>query len=351
MSSRFRLIASVAVLSGCASASTGETQTTHVAPPPVSVRAIATLPDEAQLGAGDYPADIHSPTYLGIRDVPGQGDWVREYKLHVPESYDPSVSAPVVFAFHGWQLNAVAYAIEGAAWQKKSDEAGFVLVMPNGIQRAGPGGSFNAGTCCGNASEEHLDDVALMRAIYGQLAARLNLDRRRVYAVGLSNGAFFSHRLACQASDLFVAIAAVAGAIGTPVFAPNPSAKAPSDFETCAPKQPVAVLAVHGTRDRLVPYRAMLPSLQEWARLNGCTAEAKQAAQPESAGDTSCLTFAGCRGGVEVTGCTVQGGGHCWFGSKTCGIGVPNGEQMFGPNSNTLDATEAAWQFVSRFSR
>ncbi len=64
------------------------------------------------------------------------------------------------------------------------------------------------------------------------------------------------------------------------------------------------------------------------------------ASQPMSGGDTTCLTYAGCEGGVEVTGCTVQAGGHCWFGEPSC---------PFGPNSRSLDATDTAWAFLRRF--
>ena len=35
----------------------------------------------------------------------------------------------------------------------------------------------------------------------------------RVYSTGFSNGAFMSHRLACQASDVFAAIASVSGVL------------------------------------------------------------------------------------------------------------------------------------------
>ena len=101
------------------------------------------------------------------------------------------------------------FCVDGAALNEKSDEEGFLLVMPNGYQN-----SWNGGTCCGGASGEQLDDVALFRAIFEEVGKHVNIDLGRVYATGLSNGAYMSYRLGCDAADLFVAVAPGAGAVG-----------------------------------------------------------------------------------------------------------------------------------------
>jgi len=140
---------------------------------------------------------------------------------------------------------------------KKSDQEGFVLVMPNGYQS-----SWNAGTCCGGASTSKLDDVALFRAIFKEVSAHVNIDLGRVYATGLSNGGYMSYRLACDAADLFTAIAPGAGAVGINDIGggTNPT----SDFTTCAPSRPVSVLDLHGTSDPLIAYSLQAPSLKEF---------------------------------------------------------------------------------------
>jgi len=65
------------------------------------------------------------------------------------------------------------------------------------------------------------------------------------------------------------------------------------------------------------------------------------------------VTYQGCPQGFEVTGCSVMNGGHCWFGSDNCGTGAPLGigNVVVGNNSDTLKATDAAWAFLSRFTR
>jgi polyhydroxybutyrate depolymerase len=114
-----------------------------------------------------------------------------------------------VFCIHGLGQTAVLFCVVGAAMHTKSDEAGFVLIMVNGYSN-----SWNAGTCCGAASTEQLDDVALYRAVFAEVGKHVNIDLDRVYATGLSNGGYMSFRLACEAADIFTAVAPNAAALG-----------------------------------------------------------------------------------------------------------------------------------------
>ena len=62
------------------------------------------------------------------------------------------------------------------------------------------------------------------------VAAEANVDRARVYATGLSNGGYLSHRLACEAADVFAAVAPVAARI----------ALVPTTL--CQPSRPIAII-------------------------------------------------------------------------------------------------------------
>ena len=137
----------------------------------------------------------------------------------------------------------------GVAWPAKGDSEGFVVIMPNGYMN-----SWNGGTCCGAAAQDGLDDVSLIRAIFAEVGTHVNIDLGRVYATGLSNGAFLSYRLACEASDLFVAVAPGAGAVGTAQIGTGISeltTNLTTDLTTCAPKSKVSILDIHGTSDPL----------------------------------------------------------------------------------------------------
>jgi polyhydroxybutyrate depolymerase len=293
-------------------------------------------------GPGDYPPALREQVYLDITGVPGQQGLTRQYKVHVPPGYDPQTPTPLVFCFHGLTQNAVMFCVDGANMIAKADAMGYLLVMPTGF-----GSSWNAGTCCGDASERELDDVALVRAILDEVGAHVNVDLDRVYATGFSNGGYMSLRLACEAADMVAAVAPGSGAIGTndQGGGTNPT----SDFSSCEPSRPVSVLAIHGTEDTLVPFGMHAPSLSRLAAADGCSTLRSIASTPTSTGDTECVSYENCPAGVELTGCTVTGGGHVWFGDPGCGTGVgPVGCVFVGNNSSAIVNTEAAWELFAR---
>lgn len=291
--------------------------------------------------AGDYPPDATAQTYLEISGADGMGN-VRQYKVHVPPSYDPEVPMPLVFCFHGLMQNAVMFCVNGAGMVTKSDAAGFVLVMPNGFNNR-----WNSGSCC--AADPGPDDVGLVRAIFEEVGKHVNVDLDRVYATGLSNGGFMSYRLACDAADIFAAVAPGAGALTSNELGWGNTA---SDFVACTPSEPVSVLDMHGTADGIVPYDLQAKSLDGMARVDGCGTTTAPAVAPVSAGDTTCVSYDGCPAGIELTGCAVEGGGHVWFGSDSCGTGAgPAACSFVGANSDTLVNTDEAWAFFSRHSK
>jgi len=298
--------------------------------------------------AGDYPSNFSGGNYLTISGVSGQMGNDRQYAVHVPMGYSKNTPVPALFCIHGLAQNPVMFCLDsGVAWPTKADQEGFVVIMPNGYMS-----SWNAGTCCGGAVSAGLDDVSLMRAIFAEVGTHVNIDLRRVYATGLSNGAYMSYRLACEASDLFVAVAPSAGAIGT--MAIGGGTGTTSDLASCAPTHMVSVLDIHGTSDPLIPYSLQKPSLAIMQANDGCSTTTMPATVEPSGGDTTCVTFAGCSAcpNVEVTGCSIMGGGHCWFGSSDCGTGGGTiGTAIVGNNSNFMKNTDTIWAFFSRISR
>src|SRR5690606_19317480 len=97
--------------------------------------------------------------------------------------------------------------------------------------------TWNAGNCCGRARDENVDDVAFLRAVVADVSRRASIASQRVYAIGMSNGAMMSYRLACEAGDVFHGIMTVAGTDNT---------------KQCQPQQPVPVLHIHASDDPLV---------------------------------------------------------------------------------------------------
>ena len=202
---------------------------------------------------------------------------VREYTLHVPLLYNSTAAVPLVFDNHGFNSNAVQQAFF-TGYRDVADAHTFAVVHPSGV-----GDSWNAATCCGQAQEERIDDVLFFRMMVDDVAAKISIDRARVFSTGMSNGAFMSHRLGMEADDVFNAIGPVAGTV--PYF-------------VLPPRRPVGVYHIHGLDDPLVPYEGNLwaigveESMLYWEENNGCTSERQVTDNPDA--DTVCETWTEC---------------------------------------------------------
>ena len=244
--------------------------------------------------------------------------------VHVPKSYDPTKQTPVVLNFHGLGSNAPEQ-IALSGMNAKSDATGFIAVHAEGT--GGLKQSWNAGACCGTAASGAVDDVGFVGRVIDELESKLCVDAHRIYATGMSNGGFLSHRLACEMSTRIAAVAPVAGVLGVP---------------TCNPSRPMSLFQFHGTLDGLVPYDgspalgfpSVLQTLAGWAGRSGCKVTPRETSKK---GEVTCVTYDGCKGGAEVNLCTVAGGGHTWPG----GLPVPS----LGHTTTDIVATDAMWDF------
>ncbi len=293
---------------------------------------------------GDYPSSGPGGTeYIGMTGLDGQKGNTREYKVHVPKSYRAGVPMPILFCLPGVLETTTMFCVDGSNTSgpgPNGDTGGFITQSENNgfilVQAQGHNDSWNAGLCCSGA---RLDDVGFIRAVLAEVETHLNVDAKRVYAAGFSNGGFMSERLACDASDVFAAIVDGSGGIVT----------------SCKPQKHVAVLEFHGNKDRIVPYALFKSTSKEWVKFNGCNSTTTPASFPNSGGDTTCETYTGCPADGTITACTIDGGGHCWYGSPSCGTG-------FGPlaakiallgssNSNFTVESDDMWPFLSKYHR
>lgn len=231
------------------------------------------------------------------------GGRMRSYLLRVPQGYDPSRPAPLLFLFHGFGSSAAAI-LTYSAIGTHADRVGLVVVAPEGVFA-----SWNAGRCCGIAQQQGIDDVGLVRDLLGVLGAELCLDGSRIFAAGHSNGGFLAHRLACELSEHIVGIAPVAASL---------------NITPCTPARPVSVLHVHARDDRIVPYEGggltgtegAVQSFTGWAQRSGCTG---MPVETYSKGRASCQGYLTCRQGTAVVLCTTEDGGHDWPGPASRG--------------------------------
>lgn len=265
----------------------------------------------------------------------------RAYRVHVPRSYRPGTPAPLLLALHGGGGN-MDFQADDARYGliTLSEREGVVLVFPNGHSklRSGQFATWNAGRCCGPARDEAVDDVGFLRAVVAGVAGQLGIERPRVYATGMSNGAMMAYRLACEAPDMVRAIAAVAGTDNT---------------TRCTPGRPVPVLHIHaqddshvlfhggagpGARNKqaVTDYTSVPATVARWSGLNGCTAAPRRTLDTPGAW---CEVSAPCQGGSEVMLCVTSTGGHSWPGA---------GKTRGDPASQAISANAVMWDFFRR---
>jgi polyhydroxybutyrate depolymerase len=271
------------------------------------------------------------------------GGLQRTYNVHVGSSYDKTRPTPLLIVLHGGggtgqgmnkltNFNAIA------------DRENFIVVYPDGFEKHWNDGR---GVQQYRAQVQNVDDVGFISALIDHLSEELNIDTKRVYVTGISNGAMMSHRLGCELSQKIAAIAPVAGNI--PV----------NMASIWAPSRPVPVLLINGTEDPLVPWAggdvhfgsaelgqvlSVVDTVKFWVANDKCASPPliEQLPDKEPSDGTRVRTeiYGGCQDGAEVVLYAVEGDGHTWPGGLQY---LP--ESIIGRTSRDFDAGEVIWQF------
>jgi polyhydroxybutyrate depolymerase len=223
----------------------------------------------------------------------------RSYVLHVPPAYDGTRPVALVLDFHGVGSSGTDER-KTSPYPAVLDPEGVVMAFPDGLR--GPAGTaWNVGPCC----VAGVDDVAFARALVAQVRTIACIDPARIYAVGVLTGGGMAHYVACQAADVFAAVAPAAFDL------------LEENVGDCTPPRPITVVSFRGTADTRVPYAggpsALVPGMpltflgaqgtfEAWARIDRCVGAAS------SRDADGCSSYAGCQDGVEVILCTKDGG-------------------------------------------
>lgn len=229
----------------------------------------------------------------------------RPYHSTAPLVIDPARRYPLIVVLHG--LGGSGENIE-RYWQLDSSQ-GFLAAYPDGTHERAPGKwpgkrFWNATDLCCDFLQSGVDDVAYLDAVIDDMSARYPVDAKRIFVGGLSNGGYMAYRYACDRAARVAAIVVQAGAMW-------------SDPARCKPSAPVAVLQIHGTADRMVPYGggpadgsgpsvvSAHQSVSDWVTFDHCHAAPDPAAAPLDLVDdllgpeTTRESWSGCRG-VEL---------------------------------------------------
>jgi polyhydroxybutyrate depolymerase len=236
----------------------------------------------------------------------------RPVTVHVPKGYACGTPAPLLFMLHGYSSTG---AIEEAyfGFEKLADEKGFLYAHPEGTKDAATEQFWNATDACCDFQKSGVDDSSYLVALVDAIAAEYDVDPKRVYLFGHSNGAFMAYRAGCDHADRFAAVGGLAGAMF-------------EDASKCKATEPVSVLAVHGTADVNisyyggllygVAYPGAMTTVEDWAAIDGCDSNADTSSPNLDleamivGAETTVTRFTGCKSGANVALWSMIGALH-----------------------------------------
>ena len=228
---------------------------------------------------------------------------IRDYYLYRPNSIQDN--APLVFVLHGYGGSAggmIGYSDMNAV----AEQNGFAVCYPDGISDQSGANFWNVGYAM--HQNQTVDDVAFLSSLANYLQDEYGFDSQNTFSTGFSNGGDMSYMLACQASDIFKAIAPVAGCMMEEIY------------NNCDP-DPIPVLEIHGTNDNVTwwngdmnnsggwgNYLSTLDGIDYWVDVNDCTSSE----DINVTGNTINHRYFDCNDNVEVWLYEIVGGGHDW---------------------------------------
>jgi len=236
----------------------------------------------------------------------------RPVSVYIPATYKVEVPMAFIISLHGFTLDA-AFQENLISLRPLAESVGFLYVLPEGSRDSSGNRFWNAtDACCAQAGSK-IDDVAYLKAIIEGVSASFNVDRKRVYVVGHSNGGFMAYRMACDQADLIAGIASLAGATW-------------SDSGRCKPSSLVNVLQIHGSADSVISYNGgnigsakypgAVATIEQWGTYDGCQSTQADPTKTldldlDVAGlDSRVTRTSDCSAGAVVELWTIQGGSH-----------------------------------------
>jgi polyhydroxybutyrate depolymerase len=144
---------------------------------------------------------------------------------------------------------------------------GMIYIAPDGTVGADGRRVWNAAKSCCQKSGTPVDDIAYLNSLIDEIDTKYPIDRKRIYFVGHSNGAFMSLAFAC-ATGKAAGVVSLAGAMDVDA--------------TCASPHPFAFLHIHGAADEKNKldggalnkgtYTSAIETINRVAAINQCAA-------------------------------------------------------------------------------
>lgn len=204
----------------------------------------------------------------------------RRYLLDAPAT-PADTPLPLVLVFHGFRDDAAGIR-RWTGFDALARREQLVAVFPDGHDGVRLLGMTGRGWDIGVDADV---DRAFVETLLDRIERERCIDRRRVYATGMSNGGFFASLLGCRLGGRLAAVGPVAGGM---------------DLGSCTPSRPMPIMLLYGTSDAVVEPALVRGARDWWVRANGCGA---------SSTSDGCQRYDACT--APVVACEGRQG-HVW---------------------------------------
>jgi polyhydroxybutyrate depolymerase len=287
------------------------------------------------------------------------GNVDRWFRVYRPQRLQPK--APAVLLLHGGTQSMRKIFQPGAggtlAWLDIAEQAGIVLLVPNGTnsETGDPQGdrqNWQDLRSINTTTGAQADDVGFMRALLKWGQQNYAIDPSRTYVTGASNGGMMTYRLLVEMPESFAAGAAFIANLPDSPAIPQPTIPTPLMIAN-GTKDPVVKWAggtIAGRSDRLMSSTA---TLAWWLQANRTTATASTATLPDLDPSDGCRiakTEYAATGGAPVLFYQVEGGGHTM---PTRQLSTPSRfqQRLIGSTCHDAEGANLAWNFLKKYDR
>ena len=165
------------------------------------------------------------------------------YLVHVPPQYDFNKPMPLVMVFHGAGGNPKSVE-EMTEMSLKADKEGFIVAYPGGTGYLPNNKTFLSWHVSNDYKNEKDKNILYINTLINTLQAGLNIDSKRIYATGFSNGGAMAYKTGYMLSDKIAAIGVVSGFF---------------DPKQISYITPMPIMIFHGTKDKNICYNGGVP--------------------------------------------------------------------------------------------
>ena len=252
----------------------------------------------------------------------------RDFVYYTPSSWTTNQELPLLVVMHG--LTQTGNGIMNiTGFNSIAEDNNFIVCYPDGINN-----SFNANM---NITVSSADDFGFLEALVTYFETNFSTNQYKRYLCGFSTGGFMSHKMACESSLCFAAIATVSGNMSDTVY------------NNCFPSFSTSILHIHGTSDPVVSYNGSASSgvsvdasIEKWQSHLGCSLTPQITPMPDNNlfdfSNPEKHVYLGCNSSLELI--KIIGGGHQWPGIPTLIGGLGNINMDF-------YSPEIIWEFLN----